>query len=483
MEDRSMDKTAIATGARAARPARGGTVLAAACLCQLLVVLDVSVVNVALPSIDDALGFSDGALSWVVNAYTLAFGGLLLLGGRVADLTGPRRAALAGLGLFALASVLGGLAQDPSQLIAARAGQGLAGALLAPVSLTIILVTFPEGPARARAVGLWAMVSASGAAIGVLAGGLLTDLLNWRWVLFVNVPIVAAALGLALRGVHDGPRGEGRRLDVPGAVLGTAAVTALAYAMVAAGDRGWGAPVTVATLAGAAVCGGLFVAWERRGAAAPLVRLGVLRARTVWVATVVVVFIGAATVAGFYFASLFLQNVLGYGPLRAGLAFLPFCAGAMAGAFAGLKLVARLGGRAVIGGGLALGGAGMLLFSRLHADSTFLSGVLLPSIVASVGIGACTVATTSMGTTGIARHESGMVSGLINAARQCGGSVGLAALSTVAVSAMPDPGTAGPAQALAQGYDRAFLVCGLGLLAVAVIAALFAPARPAQAGP
>ncbi|MFB9835117.1 MFS transporter [Actinoallomurus acaciae] len=466
-----------AGGENAVSPARTGMILATVCLVQLMVVLDVSVVNVALPSIDRALGFSAGALSWVVNAYTLVFGGLLLLGGRVADLVGARRAVLTGLGLFALASVLGGFAQDPGQLIAARAGQGLAGAVLAPVSLVIIMVTFPEGPVRSRAIGVWAMVAASGSAVGVLLGGLLTDLLDWRWVLFVNVPIVAVAFALALRSVPGTRRTGGRRLDVVGSVLGTAAVALLVYAMVEAGERGWGSGVTVTALVLTVVCAVLFGAWEQWVAAEPLVRPGLVGVRTVWVATLVVAFIGAATIAGFYFASLFLQDVLGYSPLRAGVAFLPFCAGVVLGAFASGPLAARWGNRLVISGGLLLGAVGMLLFSRLQADSTFLSGFVLPSVVASAGIGACMVANTSMGISGVAHHESGMASGLINAARQCGGSIGLAALSTVAVSAAPHATAPNTAQALVHGYDRAFLVAGLCVLVAAAVAAIFVPSR------
>ncbi|SFE45713.1 drug resistance transporter, EmrB/QacA subfamily [Actinacidiphila alni] len=461
--------------APAAAPPHAGLVLATVCLCQAMVVLDISVVNVALPSIATDLGFSQGSLSWVVNAYTLVFGGLLLLGGRIADLIGHRRAMLAGLGLFALASVLGGLAQSPGELIAARAGQGLAGAVLAPVSLTVIMVTFPEGPVRNRAVGIWAMVAAGGSALGVLLGGLLTDLLDWRWVLFVNVPIVAVTAPLAWRSIHETRALARRRLDVPGAILGTAGITLLVYAMVQAGDHSWTSTGTVVGLVGAAVLGAAFVAWEQWGTREPLVRLNIFTVRTVWVANAVVVFIGAATVAGFYFASLFLQDVLHYSPIKAGAAFLPFCFGIVVGARFSSTIAARFGNRVTISGGLVLGAVGMLLFSRLHADSTFLSGFLLPSVLASIGIGACMVSNTTMGTSGVAHHEAGLVSGLLNTSRQCGGSIGLAALSTVAVSAADGAGHGGSLQAIVHGYDRAFQVTALLVLAAAVLAALFTP--------
>jgi EmrB/QacA subfamily drug resistance transporter len=466
-------------------PVRSGLVLATVCLCQLMVVLDVSVVNVALPSIDRDLGFPGGALTWVVNAYTLFFGGLLLLGGRIADLVGHRLAMVAGLALFGVASVFGGVAANAGQLIAARAGQGVAAAVLAPVSLTVIMVTFAEGAARNRAVAIWAMVAASGSAVGVLAGGLLTELLNWRWVLFVNVPIVVVALVLALRAVHDTRAHQVRRLDVPGAVLVTAAMTLLVYGTVAAGDHGWGDATTVVSLAGAALCTAAFLWWEHRFAAQPLVRLGIFRTRTVWVADVIVVFIGAGTVAGFYFASLFLQQVLRYDPIEAGAAFLPFCAGIVVGSFASTRLAARLGNRALLSGGLLLGAIGMFWFSLLDRDATFVSGFLGPSLVASLGIGVCMVANTSMGTSGVAAHEAGLVSGLINASRQCGGSVGLAVLSSLAVAATRRA-DGDPVTALTAGYSRAFSATGVLILAAAVCAALFVPRsglRSAESAP
>ncbi|MFI9331739.1 MFS transporter [Kitasatospora sp. NPDC052868] len=462
---------------------RSGLVLLTVCLCQLMVTLDASIVNIALPAMGEALGFADGALPWVVNAYALAFGGLLLLGGRIADLVGHRRALLAGLLLFGLASVLGGFAQTPAQLVSARAGQGVAAAVLAPISLTLIMVTFAEGPARARAVGIWSMVTAGGSALGVLLGGLLTDLLDWRWVLFVNLPIVLAGLVLAVRSVPAVRPPRTGRLDVLGAALGTAAMTALVYGLMETDRHPWGSARTVATLAAAVLLGLAFLVWEARFASAPIVRLGVLRARTAWVASLVVTLIGASMLVGFYFCSLHLQNVLHYGPLAAGAAFLPFCAGTMAGSMVAGRLTARYGSRTVLTGGLLLAGLGMLWFGGLGVDSGYLEAFVGPSVVASVGVGICMVANTSMGTSGVDPREAGLVSGLLNAGRQCGGSIGLAVLSALAVGATRHASAAGdtPPAALAAGYDRAFVVTAALMGVAALIAVVFVPGRAAAA--
>lgn len=464
----------VAAPARATHP---GLVLAVACSCQLLVVLDASVVNVALPSIDRALHFSGGQLPWVIDAYTLALGGLLLVGGRFADLAGHRRAMVVALVVFAIASITGGLAQTPGELIAARTGQGVAAALLAPVSLTVIMVTFADGPARHRAISVWAMVSAGGSALGVLLGGLLTDLLDWRWVLFINVPIIAAVLPLALREVRDLHVPRRSRLDLTGALLATAATTLVVFGSIEAARYGWGSTRTVASFVAAGVLAAGFAVQERH-APTPIVRFAIFRTRTVWVANALVTLIGAATIVGFYFASLFLQNVLSYSPLRTGACFLPFCAGIVTGSTISAKLASRVSSRTLLTVGLALGGIGMLLFSRLGLDSSFLNGFLLPSVVASIGFGICMVSNTAMGTSGAAAHEAGLVSGLLNASRQLGGSIGLAVLSTVAVSTARGAMHSGAQHALAAGYDRAFVVTGVLVLVAAALAALSVPGAP-----
>jgi len=453
-----------------------GLVLAAACLCQLMVVLDISVVNVALPSIATNLHFATGTLSWVVNAYTLVFGGLLLLGGRIADFIGHRVAMFAGLGLFGVASLAGGLAQTPAELIAARAGQGLAAAVLAPLSLTVIMVGFPEGPARTRALTAWSTVAGAGSALGVLMGGLLTQWLSWRWVLLVNIPIVIAVVILAAVSIRDTRTHRRPRLDMTGAALITLALVSLVNGAVRA-DAGWGSRWVLGSFAVAAVAGAAFVVWEGR-AAEPLVRFGMLRSRPVAVANIVSLLQGSLMTSGFYFASLFLQDLLGFNPLAAGAAFLPFCVGMIAGAALSGRLVSRLGPRTVIATGLGLAAIGMFLFGQMDAHSTFLDGFMGPSIIASIGLGLCIVANTTLATTGIAPQEAGLASGLVNTSRQIGGSIGLAALATVATSAT---GGHGPRLSSA-GYDAAFLVAAAFAVAAAIVVAVFAPTRAAATG-
>ncbi|MER7705386.1 MFS transporter [Kitasatospora sp. NPDC097605] len=466
---------------RSAAAARPGLVLATVSVCQLMVTLDASIVNIALPAMGEAIGFADGALPWVVNAYALAFGGLLLLGGRIADLVGHRRAVLCGLALFGLASVLGGFAQTPAQLLAARAGQGVAAAVLAPIGLTLIMVTFADGAARARALGIWSMVTAGGSALGVLLGGVLTDLLDWRWVFFVNAPIVLLGLALAVRSVPAVRPPRTGRPDALGAVLGTGATTVLVYGLMETDHHPWGSARTLGTLAAAVLLGLLFLLWEARYARAPIVRPGVLRARTAWVSSLLVTLLGAGMLVGFYFSSLFLQNVLGYGPLAAGAAFLPFCAGTAAGSMVAGRLTARFGGRATLTGALLLSALGMLWFGALGLDSDYLTGFAGPSLVTSVGVGVCMVANTAMGTSGVDPREAGLVSGLLNAGRQCGGSIGLAVLSTVAVAATRRAATDGDTAraALAAGYDRAFVVTAAVLGAATLLALLLVPPRRA----
>jgi len=454
---------------RAGAPARAGLVLAVACLCQLMVVLDMTVVNVALPSIRASLGFSPSGLQWVVNAYTLTFGGLLLLGGRLADLTGQRRAAIAGLALFGLTSLLGGLAQSQGELIAARAVQGVSGAVLLPVSLTVITTTFAEGRSRSRALALWGAVAGAGGAAGVLLGGVLTQYLDWRWVLFVNVPVAAVAIPLASASVSNLHPGRRPPLDVAGAVLATAAMVALVYSVVRTSTYAWASPQTLGGLALAVVLGAAFVAVERR-AAAPLVRLGILRARSLSVACLVIFLIACGQFSAFYFASLYLQGVLHYSPVETGLAFVPFSLGVIAGTVIAGKLMPRTGPRPLLIAGLAVAAVGMSWFGRVSPHGSFATDILGPSLVASVGLGLCMVTNTAAGTSGVARQEAGLASGLLNTARQCGGSIGLAVLVTVAAAVTGHQARPAAPAAVTAGYDRAFLISGI-LIALAALAA------------
>ncbi|MFB7953357.1 MFS transporter [Streptomyces sp. NPDC056045] len=443
--------------------------LVAALTVQFLVALDMSVVNVALPDMRRDLGFTPQGLLWVVNAYALAFGGLLMLGGRLADLLGSRRVLTAGLALFGAASLAGGVAWSPAGLVAARAVQGVGAAALAPVAFALIAIAFPAGPARSRALGLWGMAGAAGGAVGVLAGGVLTDVAGWRAVMLVNVPIVAFVLaGSARAGLErDRPR-TGARLDVAGALLATAGTTLLVLGLVRTSTVPWGSAGTLGTLGAAVLLLAAFAVVELR-AGTPLLRPGLLKGRPVLAANLFCLLLSSGQFAAFYFASLYMQQVLDYGPTAAGVAFLPFSAGVVAGSLVATRAVAVLGtGRLLALGGLlaALGLAGFAATAR--ADGGFLYSVLGPSLVCSIGVGMCFVPLGTAATTDVAPEEAGMASGLLNSARQVGGSLGLAALVTVAARVTGDGGR--PAD-LAAGYSAAFWVCA-GLLAVAALVAL-----------
>ncbi|MEV7883367.1 MFS transporter [Streptomyces sp. NPDC002817] len=435
---------------------------------QFLVSLDMSVVNVALPDIGTGLGFAPESLAWVVNAYALTFGGLLMLGGRLADIVGRRTVLITGFAVFGAASLLGGLAQAPGQLIAARAVQGVGAAALAPVALALITVNFAEGQARSRALGLWGASGAAGGAVGVLAGGLLTELAGWRAVMLVNVPFVVAVLAAARTAVPADahPRtGTRPRLDVLGALLVTAGTTLLVLGLVRTEAHGWAAPQTTGPLAAAAVLLAAFVVTERR-VRRPLLRLGLLARGPVLAANVFALLMSAGQFAVFYFTSLYLQEVLGYGPLAAGSAFLPFCVGIVIGSVIATRAVARVGPGALLLVGGLLGAAGFAGFAAAVAvDGGFLASILVPSAVGSVGIGLCFVPLGTAATAGVAPEETGMASGLLNSSRQVGGAVGLGVLTTVAASAGGDG-----LQGRVDGFAAAYWVAA-GLLAVAALAA------------
>ncbi|MFJ9284806.1 MFS transporter [Kitasatospora aureofaciens] len=453
---------------------RPGLVLAAVTVAQFVFALDMSVVNVALPAIRGALGFAPLDLSWVVHVYALTFGGLLLLGGRAGDLYGRRWLFRLGLAVFGLCSLAGGLAQQPWQLVAARAGQGIGAAAAAPAALAMLTTTFTEGPRRVRALGVWSAANAAGGALGVLVGGLLTEYASWRWVMLVNLPIVAAALVLLPTGTADGAQPVRReRLDVIGAVLATGGVGLLVFGVVRTDARGWGSPATLGTLAVAVALLAAFVLVEVRSAA-PLLRLGLLRSRWVAGANVLVFLAAAGQFAAFYFVSLYLQQVLGLGAAATGAAFLPFSAGLVAGTVVATRITARRGPRAALVPGAVLAAAGLGWFALISPDGGFLSDVLGPSVVTSIGAGLVLAPVAAAATTGIAPREAGAASGLLNSSRQLGGCVGLAVLATVAAHAT---GTATDPGALSHGYALG-LAAGAVLFALAaVVAATVLPRR------
>ncbi|TYB42744.1 MFS transporter [Actinomadura chibensis] len=452
-----------------------GAVLAAASAAQFVVALDMAVVNVALPAVRASLGFAPVDLAWVVHVYALAFGGFLLLGGRACDLYGRRRLFAGGLVLFGLCSLAGGLAQAPWQLIAARAGQGLAAAAVAPAALALLATTFTEGRARVRALGVWSAVNAAGGALGVLAGGVLTEYAGWRWVMFVNLPIVAVALALVPAGVPEsrspGPR---ERMDVLGAVLATSGIGLLVFGVVRTDVRGWTSAATLGTLAAAFALLAAFAAVEAR-TRSPLVRLGLLRSRWVGGANVIVFLAAAGQFAGFYFVSLYMQEVLGMGAAATGAAFLPFSAGVVLGTVAATRIGAARSPRASLVPGAVLAAAGLGWFALASPDGSFLTDVLGPSVVGSVGIGLVLAPVAAAATTGVAAREAGMASGLLNSSRQLGGCVGVAALATVAAH-RTGAGTS-PA-ALNDGFTLSLAV-GAGLFALAALVALALPRRAA----
>jgi EmrB/QacA subfamily drug resistance transporter len=449
-------------------------VLALLAMAQFVVVLDASIVNVALPSIGDDLNVSQENLAWVVNAYVLTFGGFLLLGGRMADLLGRRRVFMGGLLLFALASLLGGLAQTEGQLIAFRALQGLGAAILSPAALSIVTNTFTEGAERNRALGVWGAVAGSGGAAGVLLGGVLTDSLGWEWVLFVNVPIgiVAAALAPALI-AESRAEGAQRSFDVAGAVTVTAGLSVLVYALVDAADAGWGSTQTIGLLAGAILLLALFVAIELR-AKAPLMPFSFFRGRTVAGANVVGLLLGASLFSMFFFISLYMQQVLGYEPLKAGLAYLPLALTIIVSAGVASQLATRVGFKPVLVGGLVLVSAGLIWFSQVSPGGGYVSDILFPSLLAGAGLGFAFVPTTIAAMTGVADRESGLASGLINTSQQIGGALGLAVLATIANTRTDDVVAAGernPQVALTEGFQDAF-IAGAGFALLGVLAAL-----------
>jgi EmrB/QacA subfamily drug resistance transporter len=446
---------------------------------QFVVVLDASIVNVALPSIGKALHFSQDDLSWVVNAYTLTFGGFLLLGGRMGDLIGRRRLFITGLVLFAGASLAGGLAQSDIWLVAARAVQGLGAALLSPAALSLVTVLFEEGPDRNRAMGIWGAVAGSGGAAGVLLGGMLTEWAGWEWVLFVNVPIGLAAALLSPRLLPESRTEGARHFDVAGAITVTLGLSLLVYSLVNANSAGWASFQTLAMLAVAVALVAGFVAIELR-TRAPLVPFpGIFRLRSITGINVTALLIAMALFSMFFFISLYMQQVLGFSPLKTGVAYLPLAGGIIVSAGIAAQFVTRFGVKPVLVGGLALTAIGLVWFSQISVGGTYVGDILFPSIISAFGLGFAFVSMSVAAVAGVEAHEAGLASGLINTSQQIGGALGLAILAAIADSrrdSLMDTGAALP-NALTEGFQTALMV-GAGFAVVgALLAWLFVGGR------
>ncbi|MHB1535147.1 MAG: MFS transporter [Acidimicrobiales bacterium] len=463
-------------------------ILAIACVAQFMVVLDVTVVTVALPSIGRDLHYSASGLQWVVNAYVLTFAGFFLLGGRAADVFGRRRAYLAGLGLFSLASLAGGLATTSAWLTAARAAQGVGGAVLSTATLTIIVTTFTD-ERRARALGVWSSVAGAGGAGGSILGGVLTSGLSWRAVLFISVPIGLAAGGAAFAWLGQPARAAASiqkrpRLDVAGAVTVTAGLGALIYAVVGTSTHPWGSTRTLALLGVAVVLLAAFALFELRLARSPLLRFGLFRSRSVSAANGVMLLIGAILFSMWYFLSLYLQNVLGYGPLKTGLAFVPMGVAIIIGAQTSGRLIPRTGVRPVLTAGTLLATGGFAWLSTIAPHVSYSLHVFGPGCVIALALGLLFTPLAAAATAGVAPREAGMASGVLNTSRQVGGSLGLAVLATIASSrfhAATHHGLSMPT-ALADGYSRAFEVAA-GLALAAFVTSLVVPTHPATTAP
>src|SRR5580692_5610733 len=425
--------------AQRAAPMIGALVLLAT--VQLMVVLDTTIVNVALPTIQASVGFSAPGIAWVVNGYALTFGALLLLGGRSGDLLGRRNVFMASLAAFAAASMVAGLSSSPGLLIAARVAQGASS-------------TFPAGRARNRAVGVFAAMEGLGAAAGLLLGGILVQAVSWRWVFFVNVPVAAIVAALAPRFIPS-PKRQSLRLDLPGAVTASAGLGLIVFGLSRAADHGWTDIWTAGPLAAGAAALAAFVLLERRSAQ-PLTPLWVFADRNRGGAYMIQALVGGALFGMFFLTTLFLQHVLGYSPLKAGAAFVPATVVMMGAAGAMSRLVNRIGVRPLVATGTAIAAAGMWWLSHLHPHAGYLTGVMLPLMVLSVGLGLTFVPLTLTAVSGVKEEHSGLVSGVSTTAIQIGGSIGVAVLATVAATTARHHAGAAGAAALAAGYTQAF---------------------------
>jgi EmrB/QacA subfamily drug resistance transporter len=473
------------TATRDERPGTASPWLAVVivCVAQFMVVLDATIVNVALPSIQRGLGMSPSQLQWVITMYTLMFGGFILLGGRAGDLIGRKRVFSAGIILFSAASLLNGVAQSPGMLIAGRGLQGLGGALLAPAVLAIITTTFADGKDRATALAIWSGIAAGGGAVGLLLGGLLTDLTSWRWIFFVNVPVGAAVVVATIRYVPESRSQTAHRtFDLPGAVSVTGGLVALVFGIVESNSEGWGSFRTVGSLVLASVLLVGFLVIESRSPA-PLVRLSIFRLSSLVAADLTILLASAAVFSTFFFVSLYIQQILGYSPLRAGAAFLPFSIGTATGATVARRLVPRLGVRAVPLIGLAFATGGMIVLTQLPVDGHYTSDLLTGLLPIGLGLGLTFVPITLAGTREVTGEDAGLASGLLNTAQQIGGSIGLAVLATLAASRASSYLQEHPrsvAAAQVSGFHAAFTAAAALLGAAWIIVAVQLRTRRSQ---
>ena len=474
-----MTETTAPSSARAPhRHAPDWIILTIACLAQFMVVLDVSIVNVALPSMQRDLHFTVSSSQWVINAYVLTFAGFLLLGGRAADIFGRRHVYLAGLAVFTLASIGAGFAHNGPQMVVVRAIQGLGGAILSPATLTIIVTTF-HGKRLPRALGAWSAVAGAGGAVGGLLGGLLTGYASWRWIFFINVPfgLLAAALAVTfLRELRN--KDAAVKLDVTGALLVTGSLAAIIYGVVNTTTYAWGSPTTLSWLIGGA--GGLigFTLWESKVASHPLVPFRIFRSRSLSTANAVMFLVGGIFIAMWYFLTFYFQYILGYDAVRAGFAFMPMAVGIIAGAQISSRILHRTGVAPLLHAGTAMASLGFLWLSLITVHSSYWGAICIPSIACAFAIGLLFSPLAMAATHEVERADAGLASGVLNAARQLGGSVALAGLGTLAATQSarflhPLSGVA-----LVSGYQRAFQASAL----VAVVALVASFALPRATG-
>jgi EmrB/QacA subfamily drug resistance transporter len=439
---------------------------------QFMVVLDIAIVNVALPSIKIDLGFSQENLQWVISAYALFFGGFLLLGGRAADVLGRRRIFLVGIVLFTVSSLVAGLAWSEGSLIGARAFQGLGAAIISPAALSILSTTFAEGRERNIALGVWGAVGGFGAAAGVLLGGVLTDALSWEWIFFVNIPVGVAAFVLTPLLLTESRDARVKTFDVPGGVLVTAGLSSLVYAITQAGRDGWLAGQTLAFFAASLLLLAGFVAWELRHPE-PLMRLGILRIRTVSGANVAGFIMGTAMFSMFLMLTLYMQQVLGYSAMKTGVAYLAVAGTAILWSAVAAQLVTRIGVKPVLVVGMTTLTAGLVYFTQVSVGGSYVGDLLPGFLLIGIGIGFAFVPISIAALAGVQASEAGLASGLINTSQQIGGALGIAALSTIETSQTDDKLASGAAlpSALVDGFSTAFAV-GVAIAGLGIVAAL-----------